>query len=215
MSFDLLAPHYRWLERILAGDKLQRCRTAFLHDIPPPRAVLLIGEGNGRCLEALLRVWPTAQFTCVDASVRMLECARARLSAQGLDLAAVRFIHADVLEWTPPSGHFDLVVTNFFLDCFRADQLAALVPRLAQSAKPDAHWLLADFCEPPAGLAKWRARLILQAMYIFFRVVTRLPATRLTPPDSFLRQGGFGLRQRRMFEWGLLHSDLWERLDGE
>jgi ubiquinone/menaquinone biosynthesis C-methylase UbiE len=215
MSFDLLAPHYRWLERILAGDKLQRCRTAFLNDVPAPRAVLLLGEGNGRCLEELLRVWPTAQFTCLDASARMLNCARVRLSAKGLDLAAVNFIHADVLEWTPPSGHFDLLVTNFFLDCFRPDQLAALVPRLAQSAKPDARWLLADFCEPPAGLVKWRARLILRSMYVFFRLATRLPATRLTTPDSFLRQGGFALRQRRTFEWGLLHSDLWERLEVE
>jgi hypothetical protein len=24
---------------------------------------------------------------------------------------------------------------------------------------PEAQWLLSDFCEPPAGLGKWRARL--------------------------------------------------------
>src|SRR5439155_22241467 len=34
MSFDTLAPHYRWMEFILAGKKLQRCRTAFLDEIP-------------------------------------------------------------------------------------------------------------------------------------------------------------------------------------
>ena len=41
------------------------------------------------------------------------------------------------------------------------------------------------------------------------RRVTRLPAARLTPPDALLAQQGFKLRERRFFEWGLLHSDLW------
>jgi ubiquinone/menaquinone biosynthesis C-methylase UbiE len=211
MSFDLLAPHYRWLETVLAGGKLQRCRTAFLPAIPPPQNVLLLGEGNGRCLLELLRAHPTAKFTCVDASARMLECARARLRARGLNAPAVEFIHADILEWTPPAAKFDLLVTHFFLDCFRPDQLGKIVPRLAAAAAPGAHWLLADFCEPAAGPARWRARGILAGMYLFFRWATRLPAARLTPPDSFLTAQGFALRDRREFEWGLLHSDLWVR----
>src|SRR6202008_2184922 len=80
-GFDLLAPHYRWMEWMLAGPKLQRCRTAFLHAIPSPQSVLLLGEGNGRLLVELLRRYPGAQVTCVDASARMLGCARARLRA--------------------------------------------------------------------------------------------------------------------------------------
>ena len=27
MSFDRLAPHYTWMEAVLAGPRLQRCRT--------------------------------------------------------------------------------------------------------------------------------------------------------------------------------------------
>src|SRR5947207_3033135 len=50
MSFDLLAPHYRWMEFLLAGEKLHRGRTAFLDLIPPPEKILLAGEGHGRCL---------------------------------------------------------------------------------------------------------------------------------------------------------------------
>jgi hypothetical protein len=71
--------------------------------------------------------------------------------------------------------------------------------------------LLADFHEPPSGLAKWRARLILETMYLFFRWMAGLPAARLTPPDKALAEAGFVLRERRFFDWGLLHSDLWER----
>jgi hypothetical protein len=84
-----------------------------------------------------------------------------------------------------------------------------LVGRLAAAAKPEARWLLSDFCEPSAGFGKWRARLILEAMYLFFGWATGLPADRLTSPDQSLVRRGFVLRQRQLFEWGLLHADLW------
>jgi ubiquinone/menaquinone biosynthesis C-methylase UbiE len=211
MSFDLLAPHYRWMEWLLAGQKLQRCRTAFVHSIPRARRVLMLGEGNGRCLVELLRAYPEAHFTCVDSSRRMLDRARARVRAHGLGTERIEFVHADVSDWQAPPEQFDLLVTHFFLDCFRANQLAQMVPRLAAAAAPGACWLLADFREPTSGVAKWRARGILRAMYFFFQRVTGLPASRLTPPDALLQQSGFVLRERSVSEWGLLHSDLWQR----
>ncbi|MDB6124222.1 MAG: hypothetical protein JWQ71_3215 [Pedosphaera sp.] len=211
MSFDLLAPHYRWMEWVLAGSKLQRCRTEFIHAIPAPRQVLMLGEGNGRCLIELLRAYPLARFTCVDASRRMLDCARKRIEKHGLSVEKVEFIHADILKWSPAPQQFDLIVSHFFLDCFEREQIEEIVSRLALGATAEARWLLADFCEPAAGLAKWRARLVLKLMYFFFRQVTRLPASRLTPPDPMLLRNGFTLRERRLADWGLLHSDLWVR----
>jgi ubiquinone/menaquinone biosynthesis C-methylase UbiE len=142
----------------------------------------------------------------------MLDCAQARVRARGLSDERIEFIHADASEWKMPVKQFDLLVTHFFLDCFESDQLAQLVPRLAAGGAPGAHWLLADFREPASGVTKWRARGILRAMYFFFQRVTRLPASRLTPPDAFLQQSGFVLRERTLSEWGLLHSDLWQRV---
>ena len=112
----------------------------------------------------------------------MLERARAGLEAAGLSLDGVQFVHADILEWPLPTREFDLVATHFVLDCFRPEQLEQVVDRLAGAATPDARWLLSDFREPSAGLGKWRARLILEAMYLFFGWTTGLPADRLTSP---------------------------------
>lgn len=213
MSFDRIAPHYRWMEWLLAGGKLQRCRTAFIREIAAPRDVLMLGEGNGRCLAELLPAFPAARFVCVDASARMLDCAHERVRKRGFGDGRIEFIHADALSWPAPAGRFDLVVTHFFLDCFTPGQLAELIPRLACAATSEARWLLADFCEPSSGFGEWRARWILRAMYFFFRRATRLPAHHLTPPDSLLRSCGFALRERRLADWGLLHSDWWQRGD--
>jgi ubiquinone/menaquinone biosynthesis C-methylase UbiE len=211
MSFDRLAPHYRWMEPVLAGDKLQRCRTAFLGNDTHFKDILIMGEGTGRFLLECRRRLETARIVCVDSSGRMLSLAKARLLNHGLSPEDIEFIQADALNWVPPRDSFDAVVTHFFLDCFQPEQLARLVGSLAQAARQKAVWLLADFQVPTAGLRRQRALLIHRAMYLFFRAVCRLPARVLTPPDEFLRAHGFALQERRITEWGLLHTDRWER----
>ncbi len=211
MSFDRLAAHYRWMEWLLAGRKLQRCRTAFLRRIEPPREVLLLGEGNGRFLAALLAEHPRARVTCVDASAAMLARARARISGDGWSISNVSFVHADVLEWSPARSRFDLIVSHFFLDCFQREQIDRIVEKVAPSATAGAQWLHADFREPASGLAGARARWILRSLYAFFRRVTGLSGSRIIPPENFLPPHGFRLRERVLSEWGLLHADWWVR----
>jgi ubiquinone/menaquinone biosynthesis C-methylase UbiE len=211
MSFDALAPHYRWMEFLLAGEKLQRCRTAFLSEARACSNVLIPGEGNGRFLVECRRRLPNARITCVDASVRMLELARRRIERFGLSCNRIEFIQADALIWTAPSQAFDLIVTHFFLDCFRSDQLEGLVAKLSRAATPHASWLIADFDIPVGGLPRRRAQIIHWMMYLFFRCVARLPAQSLTPPGPFLKAHGFNLSRRQIGEWGLLHTDFWTR----
>lgn len=212
-NFDGLAPYYGWMEWLLAGRKLQRCRGAFLHAITAPRNALIIGQGHGLFVTELLREYPEVQCTCVDSSARMLEEAQRRVRQGGLTEARVEFVHADILNWRPPPEKFDLIVTHFVLDCFPPEQLNGLLPKLCAAAEPGASWLLADFQEPAAGPAQWRARAIIEVMYIFFRWATGLRATRLTPPDGLLVRHGFALSRRRTFDWGLLHSDVWVRAE--
>jgi SAM-dependent methyltransferase len=212
MSFDSLAPHYRWMEWLLAGRKLQRCRTAFLDQMRLAQDVLLLGEGNGRFLSELVQVNQSASITVLDASQGMLREARRRVETGGRHgRARIDYVHADIFAWSPPPGRFDLIVTNFFFDCFRADQLGMLIPRLASAASCGARWIVSDFQIPADGFAHWRARWIVATMYWFFRTVTHLPARSIAPIDSLLQSAGFELRERRISEWGLLHADLWQR----
>jgi SAM-dependent methyltransferase len=213
MSFDRLAKHYRWMEFVLAGKRLQRCRTAFLRQALGSKRVLIVGEGNGRFLAECRRALGMAEIMCVDGSARMLGLARERMRRLGLSADHIEFVHTDALAWRPPENTFDLIVTHFFLDCFRAEQVERLVGVLAAAAKRDATWLLADFGVPAGGLGRYRALMIHRLMYLFFRVATGLPAQRLIEPDAFLERHGFRLRERELSEWGLLHSDRWERTE--
>ncbi len=211
MSFDAIAPWYRAMEALSAGGILQRCRTSFLTEVAGCRRALLLGEGPGRFLVELLRVNPRVEVTCVEQSRRMIQAALQQVKRRELDATRVGFEQGDALTWPAPTGVFDLVVTHFFLDCFRRDELEGLVAKVAASATSDACWLLADFRLPERGWQRWRARVVLALMYGFFRCATGLSASRLTPPDDFLEAAGFRLADQRLVNYGLTHSDLWLR----
>lgn len=206
MNFDHLAPFYQAMESLFAGGKLQCRRLAFLEEIPAPRRILLAGEGNGRFLPACARRFPDADIVVVDASKRMLETARRKFAA-----ANVEFVHADLLSWEPERDGFDLIVTNFLLDCFPADELAVLIARLGNLAQADACWLLADFQIPDSRLAGLRSRIILVLLYRFFRIACGMAADSLESPDQELERAGFSRIGKQTSEWGLLKSECWMR----
>jgi cyclopropane fatty-acyl-phospholipid synthase-like methyltransferase len=211
VSFDTLAPVYRLLEAVLAGPMLQRCRISFLEEAVHRRRALVLGEGPGLFLVELMRSAPEIEVTCVEQSTAMIRQAIGRLRRAGVDCSRIDFLQMDALHWKPSDRRFDLIVTHFFLDCFSPEELAGLVAKLGSCSTKDARWLLGDFCIPERGWQRVRARAIHAAMYASFRATTGLSAKRLTPPDDSLRTAGFRLLDRRLFNFGLLHSDLWIR----
>lgn len=211
MNFDRIAPCYQLIETVTAGSAVQSCRMTFFPCLENARDILLLGEGNGRFLVELLKRWPDKHVTIVESSARMLQLQDQRLRRNDIDPDTVERIHADVREWRPPEKHFDAIVTNFFLDCFRPGELPTLIESIARSAKPGALWLVTDFAKPRQFLRGLRASVILGVMYGFFRLTTQLDARQLTPPDQFLEDAGFTLRERTNQSWGLMHADLWLR----
>jgi ubiquinone/menaquinone biosynthesis C-methylase UbiE len=208
VSFDFIAPHYRWLESIVFANALQSARTFFLDKIPTPKNVLIAGEGNGRFLQEFARRFPKVRLDCVDASAQMLRLARARLHNQD---DQVRFLQNDLLTWSPEDNKYDLIVTHFFLDCFNETELEKIVATLAQSATQNAILLLADFSIPAGTLRKAHARGWLWTMHRFFRAVAGISARKLIDPSPFLEAHGFRCRRRAHWRAGLVDSAMWER----
>lgn len=211
MSFEVLAPHYTWMEAVLAGRRLQRARVAWLETLAGTEEMLIAGVGHGHFLTRCARRFPRVRITSVDASAGMLAQAQRRARRAGIEASRLTFVHAALPEWQPPARRFDAIVTHFFLDCFPPRELDAVVDSLAQAAADSARWLVADFAVPARGLARQRARAVHALMYAFFRRVGKIRARRVTEPDPWLTVQGFVLVGRKTFEWGLLHSDCWRR----
>jgi ubiquinone/menaquinone biosynthesis C-methylase UbiE len=208
MSFERLAPHYSWMETVLAGRRLQRCRIAWLNQLAGCDRILIAGVGHGHFLRAAAQRFPDSEIVSVDASAGMLARAKSGMSHSS---SRVQFIHAALPLWRPRSQSFDAIVTHFFLDCFPPGELDSVIAVLADGAKSRARWLVTDFAVPERGWRRYRAWTIHAAMYAFFRPISGVRARRVTPPDDHLRSHGFELKGRVRREWGLLQSDLWSR----
>jgi len=206
--FDWLAPHYAWVEAVTFGGLLQWCRTALLNDVADARRVLVLGEGDGRFLAAFLAANRAAAVDVVDASAGMIARARRRVANDG----RVRWHVADGRRFEPPPGAFDLIVTNFWLDCFPAAELARLIPRIAAGMAPGGRWLVGDFALPRGGsVRRAAARAALAGMYAAFRLTTRIPAGRLADPAPALRAAGLEVVREERRLAGFLAATLWRR----
>ena len=212
MSFDSIARSYRLLETLTFGRSLQRARVCWVNNIPRPKRALILGEGNGRFLCHLLRVHPTTDIDCVDVSARMLGLARRRVSESCPEsLKRIRFIHEDILTWQVRRP-YDLVVAHFFLDCFRRDELKAIIDKLVAGAAPNATWLIADFVIPARGkITRTHAKLWLSAMYWFFRATAGIAADELVDTTPYLKAKGFELASRKISHARMVKSELWQR----
>jgi ubiquinone/menaquinone biosynthesis C-methylase UbiE len=208
MSFDRLARYYSAMEWLLAGRKLQRCRTAFLAEAISARSILLVGEGHGRFLEELCRAAPEAAVSYVDSSLEMSRVARAQV--RRYTDRPIEFQTVPIIEFEPERT-FDLIATQFFLDCFAQEELRRTVTKLAGLLEPGGAWMVADFQVPTRGWRRRRALFVLVLAYGFFRMVTRLPAKRLIAPQPFLKAEGLKLEKRVEFNFGLLYAELWRK----
>jgi ubiquinone/menaquinone biosynthesis C-methylase UbiE len=207
-DFDRLAWVYRPLEVLAFGGALERARFHFLDRLRDCRSILLLGEGDGRCLERLLRIAPDAHFHCVDASRAMLKRAAARISSA--ESARVTFEQADVRTASFPRDRYDAVLTYFFLDCFTPDEVADVIVRVQPALRGGATWLFADFSVPPGRAARWRARAWLGVLYAFFRWQTGLAARSLPPSEALLRAQGFHCTDEQDFDGGLIRSAVYQ-----
>jgi len=202
-----LARIYRGIEYLAFGRDLERARFSFLDQLSGCQSILILGEGDGRCLARLIKIATQARIQCVDRSAAMLAGAATRLGSDA-ERSRVTFREADALTLDFSTERYDAVLTLFFLDCFTPEEVETLVRHLQPSLTPEAKWLFADFDIPEnrGAFAKVRARFWLWILITFFRWQTQHTAKALPPSETILRRAGFRLASEKIFQFGLVRS---------
>ncbi|MEQ1946731.1 MAG: class I SAM-dependent methyltransferase [Bryobacteraceae bacterium] len=199
MNCDRIARLYRWLEYAAFGKALERRRLAFLPMLQDARRVLVLGDGDGRALEALLKSAPQATIDAVDSSAKMLALAKSR-SGEG----RVQYHHGDARTLAFPPSEYDAIVTHFFLDCLTATETSCLIRRVRVAAKPGALWVISEFRQD----SRWTHAFV-RGLYFFFAVTTGLQVRRIADYRNALGQCGFVSKSTQTTWGGLLVSELW------
>ena len=189
-SFDNLASSYARLEAFAFGRRLQQARQHALlaFDASSPQKALLLGDGDGRFSCHALQENPLLLIDAIDSSASMLQRAKDRIeSVDPSFLERYNPIHADATEYEYPKSHYEIVVTQFFLDCFLSDQANHLIKQLETTIKPNGKFAYADFSIPQHAFWGFTGRILIAMLYQYFRFTTDIRAKSLPKlqwPDS-------------------------------
>lgn len=199
-GFDLLAPLYDPLARLIFGKSIRNSQFCFIATLPANSKVLILGGGTGWLLTELVRQKPDCEVWYVESSSKMIASAQRLISGTNL-----HFIQGTVEDM--PAAAYDVVITNFYLDLFSFSTLQKIIPLIYSASKSSVIWLATDFVDR----GKTWQHVLLGVMYLFFRVVCRIESTQLANWQGALSDGGFQKDKSKSFYRGFIESTVWSQ----
>ncbi|GAB3922424.1 class I SAM-dependent methyltransferase [Larkinella terrae] len=203
-GFDLIAPIYDPLSRLVFGNALRKAQAHWLDQIPKNAAILVFGGGSGWLLARVLSGCAPRKVIYIDVAPAMIALSREKVNNDSrveFRIGTETSITAD--------DRVDAVLTPFILDLFTEDELKnRLLPILYKSLNDNGLWLCADFAQPKT---EWQ-RAIMWCQYRFFRILSHISADRL--PNWQLLVTNLVLaepQQAASFFGGLVVSTYWRK----
>ena len=193
--FDNIAPRYDLLNHTLSlnVDRLWRRRVVRILRRCRPHRVLDLATGTGDLAIATARALPGVQVLGVDLSERMLETARKKVAACGLD-GRIVLEQGDGERLALADGAVDAATVAFGVRNF--GDLEAGLRELARVVKPGGTAVVLEFSRP--------SNRLFRALYEFYSY----PASvgEFPPPEEFLRlmeRAGFRSCRARSQSFGI------------
>jgi tRNA (cmo5U34)-methyltransferase len=195
--FDKIAPLYDAMVKLVYGRSIYNSQINFLSELPPKGNVLILGGGTGWILDEIFRIAPAVTIWYIEASEVMLRKSKERVK----DILHIHFIHGT--EKNLPEGiSYDAIITNFYLDLFPVSKVTEVVRLIISTMKVKGVWLAADF----TNQNKWWQKILLAAMYKFFKVVCDLEAKTLPPWDVIMLENGLKEKKSKRFYSGFIKT---------
>lgn len=194
--FDFVAPFYDFLAKLIFGEMLDKAQAHFLNELENGARILIVGGGTGRILEhpSLAKA---GRIDYLELSAQMINKAKKREGR----LNNLHFIQGDFFEHT---GQYDLIVANFFLDCFDERNLETAIDKLSDLSQTGSSLIVTDF-QPKQ---ERKAKILIWLMLIFFRLFASLEANNLQTIHAAVL-ARFNLVEKVEFKNGLIFSALY------
>ncbi|WP_339608914.1 methyltransferase domain-containing protein [uncultured Roseivirga sp.] len=198
-NFDLIAPVYDGLAKVVFGRNLKKIQTHFLPLIPENANVLIIGGGTGWIINELFNTGFKGRLTYVETSEKMIS-----LSKKNCVKDSVNFIHGD--ESVLPLGQkYDVIITNFFLDVFSEPRLDQVMTTLSEKLDKNGIWICSDF----QNTGRFSHQLLLWLMFRFFKITSKLESKSLLNFDLKFKKISHSRSENFTLMNGLIFSSVY------
>jgi ubiquinone/menaquinone biosynthesis C-methylase UbiE len=190
-NYNNSAWFYDRLSRLVYGRALVNSQVYLLNFVPANSRILIVGGGTGWILDELTKIHPARlDITYVEISANMTALSQKRQTGQN----QVTFINDAVENVKLPDG-FDVVITPFLFDNFLDETVDIVFNHLHNLLKPGGLWLNADF----QLTGRWWQNVLLKSMFIFFRLLCGIEASRLPAIKKRFNNSGYDVIEDKTF----------------
>ena len=207
--FNGIAPMYDRMARLIFGQELERAKRHYLNYIKDGHKILYLGGGTGSILPDLVEKHHNLQIDFVEASDKMIELAKAKVTHTGT--CTINWIHGTE-DNIPHKEYYDIIITNFLLDLFKHEDLEAMMPKIGDSLKKEGFWIFTDFHARTKGI---KNRILVRLMYFFFRMIGAIKGNRLLRYGLYFEKIGFRRMAQERFYKDLVETRVYGRYLGE
>lgn len=202
-NYNNSAWFYDSLARLVYGKALINAQVYLLKHIPKNSKVLIVGGGTGWILDELTRIHPSGlQITYVEIASNMMALSKKR----NIGNNQVTFIN-DAIEHVNLPADFDIALTPFLLDNFTDENLTKVFNSIAVLLKPNTLWLNTSF----QLTGKWWQRIMLQSMFILFKVICNIEASKLPGIDKCFDEKHFKLVEQQSFFGDFIGARIYQK----
>jgi ubiquinone/menaquinone biosynthesis C-methylase UbiE len=190
-NYNNSAWFYDRLARLVYGNALINAQLYLLDYIKPDTRILIVGGGTGWILDELIRIHPSGlKITYVEVAADMMALSKRKNTGSN----EVVFIN-DAIENVNLSPDFDVVITPFLFDNFTEQTLHIVLAHIHSLLKPRGLWLNADF----QLTGKWWQQFLLKSMFLFFKVICGIEASKLPEIESHFTSNGYKVIGEKTF----------------
>lgn len=206
-GFNLLAPVYDFIAAAASLNYIHRSQTALLPLPGQYSNALVFGGGTGKFLLELMKNNTAVHYCYADISDKMIEATRKRLLSEKMPepVELICGSYSDI-----PDGKFDLIITNYILDCFSENELPVVLDNLNEKLSPGGTWLFVDFNIPNSNGYRFFSRMATRLLYMAFNILCGLGVNRLPDFSAAFAQRGYKPVHEKYFLGGLLVARIYK-----
>jgi len=192
--FDKVARFYEFLAALYSTGQIAASKAWQVHQLKAGQRVLYVGVGAGE--DAVLAADRAVELTCVDLSKKMLARTERRLATAGHSATLL----CDDIRNLHRYGQYDVVVANYFLNCFTPGDLRGTLRHLVHLLAPAGRLMIADVAPISEN---WLFRIIHRCHHAIairsFHALGLVPLHPIYDYEPLLREVGLGVVRRAGF----------------
>jgi len=203
-NYNNSAWFYDALARLVYGRSLVNAQVYLLQQIPANTNVLIVGGGTGWVLDKLTEIHPSGlNITYVEIAPNMMAHSRKRNTGDN----QLVFVN-DAIENTYLPAGFDVVLTPFLLDNFTQQNLEKVFKSIDDLLAGNGLWLNASF----RLSGKWWQGVLLKTMFVFFKLVCGVEASKLPGIDECFKRNEYKLLEEKGFFSDFISSKKYHKI---